>query len=52
MGMRDQKMAEDLRKYGDQYSEIVFFAGDDHIDSVGDLLDGEFEIVEDDDSRP
>jgi hypothetical protein len=52
MGMRDEKMAEDLRQYGSQYSEIVFFAGDDHIDSVGALLDDEFEIVEEEESRP
>jgi hypothetical protein len=52
MGMRDEKMAEDLRQYGDQYSEIVFFAGDDHIDSVPALLDGEFEIMEEEKSRP
>jgi len=52
MGMRDEKMAEDLRQYGSQYSEIVFFAGDDHIDSVRALLDDEFEIVKKEESRP
>lgn len=52
MGMRDKKMAEDLRKYRSQYSGMVFFAGDDHIDSVRSLLDGEFEIVEEEESRP
>jgi hypothetical protein len=52
MGMRDEKMAEDLREYGSQYSEIVFFAGDDHIDSVPALLDGEFDTVKEPKSRP
>ncbi len=52
MGMRDERMAEDLRKYGSQYSEIVFFAGDSHIDSVAELLDGEFEMIEEGESRP
>ena len=52
MGMRDEKMAEELRKYGNQYSEMVLFAGDDHIDSVGSFLDGEFEMVEEEESRP
>lgn len=52
MGMRDEKMAEDLRRYGGQYSEIVFFAGDDHIDSVPALLDGKLETVEKPESRP
>lgn len=52
MGMRDKKMADDLREYGSQHSEIVFFAGDDHIDSVGSLLDGDFEIIEKKKSRP
>jgi hypothetical protein len=52
MRMRDEKMAKDLREYGSRYSEIVFFAGDDHIDSVGTLLEGEFETVEKERSRP
>jgi hypothetical protein len=52
MRMRDEKMAEDLRRYGSRYSEIVFFAGDDHIDSVSALLDGELETVEKEESRP
>jgi len=52
MRMRDEKMAEDLKEYGTQYSEIVFFAGDDHIKSARTLLDGEFEMVEKPKSRP
>jgi hypothetical protein len=52
MRMRDEKMAKDLREYGGRYSEIVFFAGDDHIDSVGALLDGKFEMMEEEESRP
>jgi len=51
MGMRDRRIAEDLRQYGNQYSKIMFFAGDSHIDSVGTLLDNEFEIVEKEKSR-
>ncbi len=52
MEMRDEEMAGDLRKYGKQYSGMVFFAGDSHIDSVGELLDCEFKIVEKEESRP
>ncbi|WP_434530211.1 hypothetical protein ACODNH_01620 (plasmid) [Haloarcula sp. NS06] len=43
---RDQRMAEDLTRFGEEYAELVFFAGDRHIDSVAELLDGEFEIIE------
>lgn len=52
MRMRDDKMAEDLSRYGSQHSEMVFFAGDDHIDPVRALLDSEFDVVESKQSRP
>lgn len=45
-------MAKDLGEYGGRYSEIVFFAGDDHVDSVSALLDGEFKLMEEEESRP
>lgn len=50
--VREQRMAEDLNRFGVEYSELVFFAGDSHIDSVAELLDSEFEIVEEPNSRP
>jgi len=50
--MRDEEMAEDLKEYGTQYSKIVFFAGDDHVNTVRSLLNGEFEVVEKPKSRP
>lgn len=51
MGMRDEKMAKDLERYATQNSEIIFFAGDDHIGSVGELLEGEVEVVQKRESR-
>jgi hypothetical protein len=52
MEMRNEKMAEDLRECISRHSEVVFFAGDDHIDPVRNILDGEAEIIEDEQSRP
>lgn len=50
--MRDEVMAEDLREYRSRYSEVVFFAGDDHIDPAKKSLSNEFEVVEKEKSRP
>jgi len=50
--VRDQKMAGDLTQFGSEYSELAFFAGDSHIDSVAELLGSEFEIIEEPNSRP
>jgi|GEM_PF-4956528 len=46
--MREQKMARDLRRLADDYSEIVFFTGDSHVDSIRGRFDGDAVII----SRP
>lgn len=48
--MREEKMASDLRKCGADYSDVVFFTGDDHVDQVRNRLDGN--VVESSDARP
>lgn len=50
--MREEKMADELREYATAYSEIVFFAGDSHIDPIKERLDSEFVFVESPRSRP
>lgn len=46
--MREQKMARDLRQLANDYSEIVFFTGDSHVDPIQDRFDGDAVII----SRP
>lgn len=46
--MREQKMARDLRRLADDYSEIVFFTGDNHVDPIRDHFDGDTVTI----SRP
>lgn len=43
--MREGKMAEDLKEYGERFDEVVFVAGDSHIDPVCDAVGGRFGIV-------
>lgn len=46
--MREKKMARDLRQLADDYSEIVFFTGDSHVDPIRDDFDGDTVTI----SRP
>lgn len=50
--MREKKMANDLRELTSDYAEIVYFAGDSHIDPIRDRLSGDIKIVEGSDARP